>query len=360
MGSSAIVVLASGALWAPQLARVLDATLRYTVDKTTREVLFLPLPVELKHRAKPFIDVTADRFAKALAAILLLVLIKPWGLGLDWRRLSYASLAMTGVWVGIVFVAWREYRRAFRDSIGSRAIAPGAIRTDLADTATIETLVEELSHPDESAVLYSIEMLEALDKRHLVTPLLLQHQSVRVRARTLRALALSRSAAASRWMPTVARMVQDEDVDVRAAALRALAELEHEDAAVLMRRHLSDGEPRVVVTSAIALANSRRPDDVTAAETALRKLIADTRESAATGRAEAATALAHITDLQFRPLLVPLLYDRDLVVVQKAIRSARTMGASDGLFVPGLLSLLGHRALKGHARDALVGYGEEV
>src|SRR5688572_2096029 len=61
MGSSAIVVLASGALWAPQLARVLDATLRYTVDKTTREVLFLPLPVELKHRAKPFIDVTADR-----------------------------------------------------------------------------------------------------------------------------------------------------------------------------------------------------------------------------------------------------------------------------------------------------------
>ena len=105
---------------------MLDATLRYTVDKTTREVLFLPLPIELKHRAKPFIDVTADRFAKALAAILLLVLIKPWGLGLDWRRLSYASLAMTGIWVGIVFVAWREYRRAFRDSIGSRAIAPGS------------------------------------------------------------------------------------------------------------------------------------------------------------------------------------------------------------------------------------------
>ena len=61
------------------------------------------------------------------------MLIKPWGLGLDWRRLSYASLAMTGIWVGIAFVAWREYRRAFRASIGSRAIAPGTIRTDLAD-----------------------------------------------------------------------------------------------------------------------------------------------------------------------------------------------------------------------------------
>jgi ATP:ADP antiporter, AAA family len=360
MGSSAIVVLASGALWAPQLARVLEATLRYTVDKTTREVLFLPLPVELKHRAKPFIDVTADRFAKAIAAVLLLVLIKPWGFGLDWQRLSYASLAMTGVWVGIVFVAWREYRRAFRDSIGSRAIAPGTIRTELADTATIETLVEELSHPDEPAVLYAIEMLEALDKRHLVTPLLLQHQSPRVRARALRALALSRSTAASRWLPTVTRMVQDEDVNVRAAALRALAELEHEDAAVLMRRHLADAEPRVVVTSAITLANSGRPDDVAAAEAALRHLITDVRETAAGGRAEAATALAHIDNPRFRALLVPLLYDRDPAVVQKAIRSARVMGASDGLFIPGLLSLLGHRALKAPARDALVGYGETI
>jgi AAA family ATP:ADP antiporter len=360
MGSSALVVLASGALWAPQLARVMDATLRYTVDKTTREILFLPVPLELKHRAKPFIDVTADRFAKALAAVLLLVLIKPWGFGLDWQRLSYASLAMTGVWVGVVYVAWREYRRAFRDSIGSRAIAPGAIRTELADTATIETLVEELSHPDEPAVLYAIEMLDALDKRHLVTPLLLQHESPRVRARTLRALALSRSPAASRWLPTVSRMVQDEDVNVRAAALRALAELEHEDAAVLMRRHLSDTEPRVVVTSAITLANSGRPDDVVAAEAAMRQLIIDVREAGAAGRAEAATALAHIDDPRFRALLVPLLYDRDPVVVQKAIRSARTMGASDGLFIPGLLSLLGHRALKASAREALVGYGETI
>ena len=35
--------------------------LRYTIDKTSREVLFLPLPADLKYRAKPFIDVTMDR-----------------------------------------------------------------------------------------------------------------------------------------------------------------------------------------------------------------------------------------------------------------------------------------------------------
>ena len=90
-------MLLTGALWAPAVARVLDSSLRYTVDKTTREVLFLPLPPDLKYRAKPFIDVTVDRFAKALGgARCSWSLIKPWGLDLDWRELSYASLALTG------------------------------------------------------------------------------------------------------------------------------------------------------------------------------------------------------------------------------------------------------------------------
>jgi CRP-like cAMP-binding protein/HEAT repeat protein len=57
---------------------------------------------------------------------------------------------------------------------------------------------------------------------------------------------------------------------------------------------------------------------------------------------------------------VPLLNDSDLDVVRKAIKSARELGASDGLFVPALLTLLGHRSLKVQARDALVGYGEEI
>ena len=47
-------------------------------------------------KAKPFVDVTVDRVAKALGALLLLVLIKPWGLHLDWQQLSYASLTVTG------------------------------------------------------------------------------------------------------------------------------------------------------------------------------------------------------------------------------------------------------------------------
>ena len=82
LGASGLLMLTVGALWTAGLARVLDTSLRYTVDKTTREILFLPLPADVKYRAKPFIDVTVDRLSKGAGALLILVLIKDWGLAL--------------------------------------------------------------------------------------------------------------------------------------------------------------------------------------------------------------------------------------------------------------------------------------
>ena len=360
LGSSAVLILLTGAFWAPGVARVLDGSLRYSLDKTTREVLFLPLPPDLKARAKAFVDVTMDRFSKAAGSVILLVLIKPWGLGLNWVQLSYASLAMMVIWMAMALVARREYLASFLKSLDKREIEPATVRINVADPATIETLVEELANPDESAVLYAIEMLETLDKRHLITPLLLHHESARVRARALKSLRALRHEKAERWLPAVRGMLKDEDPDVRAAAVRALADLGDEDVGALLHRHLEDTDPRVVITAAVELADSKTLGDPEAAEKALSRLIGDTRSTAAGGRRDAAGALAHIRNPSFRSLLIPLIYDRDASVARKAIASARAMGASDAIFVPALVSLLGNRLLKDAAREALESYGQDV
>lgn len=358
--ASAALILFTGTLWAVAGARVLGSTLRYTLDKTTREVLFVPLPAELRHRVKPFIDVTMDRFAKAVTAVLLLALIQPWGLGLDWRQLSWATLAITGLWIAVTIRARREHLRSFRASIDSRTITPDAVTTRAGEAAAVETLVEELSDPDPDAVLYAIEMLEALDRPHLVTPLLLRHESRRVRVCALRALASGRSRVAHRWKGVVQRMTRDDDVDVRAAALEALASLARQDAATVMAGHLADPEPRVAVAAAAALARSGREPDAVLAAATFQRLIEDTRDAGAEGRREAARALAGVrTDApRFRTLLATLLHDHRVDVVLEAIRSARALGASDGLFLPGLLSSLAHRSLKHPARETLAAYGE--
>ena len=112
LGSAAVVILLTGAFWAPQVARVLDSTLRYTVDRTSREVLFLPMASELRYRVKPFVDVTMDRFAKGATAVVILVLIQPWGLGFDWRKLSYASIGVMVLWIATALAARRHSPRS--------------------------------------------------------------------------------------------------------------------------------------------------------------------------------------------------------------------------------------------------------
>jgi AAA family ATP:ADP antiporter len=122
LGSTALLILVSAQLWAPMFARVFDKSIRYTVDKTSREILFLPLPSDIKAKAKPFVDVTVDRFGRAANALILLVLIKPWGLNLSWPQISYASLAVMGVWIALALRAKRGYMVAFRRSLDTDSV----------------------------------------------------------------------------------------------------------------------------------------------------------------------------------------------------------------------------------------------
>ena len=267
---------------------------------------------------------------------------------------------MTGVWIFAAIKARQEYLASFRDTIAKQGVQPSEVRLSVADLSTIEALVEELAHPEEQRVLYAIDVLESLDKRHLVTPLLLHHESSAVRARALEALKETRKDISDRWVPTIEKMIGDDSPEVRAAAIATLASIRNEDAAVLARTLINDHDPRIAVTAAVALAGSKDAGDRKAAEATLSSLAADTRETANLIRRDLAAAIRQVGDSRSHDLLIPLLHDSDFRVAEEAMHSVRTLGASDVLFAPTLVSLLGNRRLKSGAREALVGYGQSV
>jgi HEAT repeat protein len=181
-----------------------------------------------------------------------------------------------------------------------------------------------------------------------------------VRVRALQALEAARPELRERWAGTVERLLKDASAEVRAAAVHALAAIRGEGAAELMRRYLDDRDPRVATAAAATLAGSARDEDVAAAEAALERLAADTRETAVEGRRQVAAALGGIGGGRFRQHLVPLMFDPDPAVAREAIWSAGQGGGPEDLLVPPLVSLLRHRSLHDAARDALVGRGEGV
>jgi ATP:ADP antiporter, AAA family len=357
LGSSAAIMLVNAALWAPGLARVMDQSLRYTIDKTTREILYLPLPANMRVTVKPFVDVTVDRLAKGLAAIVLLFLIQPWGMGLSWQKLSYVNIAVTGIWIIIALLAQRGYKQAFRENLRTRAIKPAEVPAAAGDLAVTETLVQELSSPDPQRVLYAMEFLESLDKQHLITPLLLYHESSAVRARALRVMHGAQEEISSRWLPAIHSILTDLDPNVRAEGMSALAGMNNREASDLVRVLMQDKNPRISLTAAMILAGSEHKEDASAAESVLSGLLSDASESAAPVRREFAIALRQAPIPHFRRLLIPLLTDPDPDVAEEALQSARKLGASDFVFVPTLIALLRNRRLKNSSRELLVGFG---
>jgi AAA family ATP:ADP antiporter len=360
LGMSGTLILLLATLWTPAFATIYDRSIRYTVDKTTREVLFLPLPTELRQEIKPFVDVTVDRLSRGFAALLLLVLIQPWGFELRWYQLSFVSLVLAAIWVRMAIVAKREYLASFRRSIERKEVASADVRVDVADLSTIETLIEELASPDEHRVLYAIDILESLDKRNLITPLLLYHESSAVRVRALQALGGVRPDIAQRWLPSIQRMIGDPSPEVRAAAVAAAANIRDEQITQLIRPYLQDKDPRVATTAAVVLARGGSEEDARLAETVLTRLASDSHDTAAGGRRDVAAAIRQLEDPQFRHLLIPLLYDANQEVAEEALRSVAAFGTSDFLFVPTLVSLLRDRRLKSGARDVIVAYGPDV
>ena len=71
MGSAGL--LAFGTLSAAVVLKGCDQTLRYSLDKSTAELLYLPLPARLKIQVKWFIDTVIWRMGDGLSGLTVLI-----------------------------------------------------------------------------------------------------------------------------------------------------------------------------------------------------------------------------------------------------------------------------------------------
>lgn len=340
-------------LAAALILKVSENGLRYSLDQSTRELLFLPVPARIRIKAKAFIDVFVQRGARGLGALLLL----PVTFGLiSVVEAGWITLVLIGVWLGVTVATYREYVRSFRRGLRERTVdAESTINLD--DLASVELLVEALGSPDSRQVLHSLDLLAASGRQRLVPPLLLYHDDATVRRRTLEVM---REDGRQDATPLIERRLGDDDPAVRVEAIRALAVLGGQDACELMLPRLAEADAAVRAAAVACLANLGSREMEAQAASALEEMLGD---ADARARAEAAKALGAIDGAKFESELVELLYDRNPEVVRQAIGAVRQRGAREGynpLYVATLVSLLHRRRLKHDAREALIAFGEQA
>jgi hypothetical protein len=122
-------------LWAAAAAMMLSEGFRFSVDRASVELLYVPIPRTVKDQAKPFVDTVVDRFAGALAGLLWLFLT--WAFRIDQpSHLPYASIVtvvVSLVWLAAIRRSRRGYVDAYR-----RMLAPSGPAPDVQHTRTCE------------------------------------------------------------------------------------------------------------------------------------------------------------------------------------------------------------------------------
>ncbi len=188
-GASGVVV--GGGLVAALLMKGADGALRPSLNRTSTELLFLPIPDRLRSRVKPAIDVIGQRGGQAVASLFILSQL---ALGRGDAVLAFFVIVLCVVWIAAIAELRPHYVEMFRRALREGILEARGGLPEL-DLVSLETLFASLNSRDDDEVVAALELLHAEDRIHLVPALVLYHPAPVV---VLRALELFERGGADR------------------------------------------------------------------------------------------------------------------------------------------------------------------
>lgn len=328
-----------------------DGAFRHSINKVGMELLYLPIPPEIKKKTKAFVDMFVDRFGRGMAGVILLIFYS-W-LGFSVAQISLISIVAVIVWLSLSFVTHREYVNSFRQALARRSIDAELISVSIKDEATIDSLIMSLASSNERQVVYALQLLESVARVNLAPALkpLLRHPSAEIRYHTLH---LIRSQRIKELREDVKTLLNDSDERVQREAVFICAAFHKGDRAALLKKWLQDEKDGLRTATIFYLAEHPALSEELLSLEMIELLVAGDKKC----RRQMAEALGILNDKKYYPYLMQLLHDRELEVRLAAIRSAGLTAARD--FVHILLRHLYDRSTRKAARQALADYGETV
>lgn len=352
-GGSLALLLIPG-LWGGIFVKLGDGGFRHSVHKSATEILFLPVPSDVKRRTKVFLDVTVDNLATGLGAVLVLLLTGP--VGVTYRHLSLLSLGLIAAWVGLTFRVRAAYVDAFRAALRRRSLDIHREAVSVSDASAIRILLRALESPDEQEVLYALDLLETVRNARLTPRLvrLLYHPSEAVRRRVLHTLVAEGDRSV---LPEVKSLLNDASIEVQVETVNYICMYDKLPPMEQIRRLLND--PQNITRAAAAACLIVHHQDAPALSLARQTLEEMLRgERGDQGKMAAAKTLEVIQDASLYSHLVSLLEDRSPAVAIQAIQTAGAVRRPE--CIPSLTRKLEDRRFRGYAVRALAQYGADA
>ena len=340
---SGLGVAVTAGLAAVVALKATDGSLRYSLHRTTAELLVLPFGDEGRRHVKAFVDLIGQRGGQVLASLTILGFV---ALGASPRILALCLVVLAALWCASALSLREPYVAVFR----ARLRAGRSNQIDEfpeLDVSSLETLLGAFESSNDREVMAALSVLERENKTQLVPALLLHHPSEPV---VLQVLGILTRATRKAAVPTIERIAERATPTVRAAAIAALSVLAP-DPERLQERLTAEEAPevRATITVNLLVSGAFRGTERE------RHIIDLLRNGRPTTKIAFAEAVGRRAASDFDRVLIALL-DAPEVEVQRA--SVKAMGeVASPRLLPHLVSALANEATRTDAEHALSNYG---
>gem|GEM_PF-797202 len=362
MLSANAAILAFWGIWSAFAAKAADTTFRYSVERAGREILYIPVPDEIKLKAKNYIDAALEKgVGKISSALILFIVIGVFGVGIE--HVAWVAVGLATIWIFMALRVRKEYIKSLSRSVENRFASLRGAFASLADPATLE-VVRNTMRGDERSVAFALDLLDesgSSEIRPLAGELieLLEHPLPEIRRRSL---VLLRRIPGTGDPAAIRARLLDPEPPVREAAVRALHAWAEEGGERLVRELLGSEHAEIRAAALVCMARGDLDGDTPLPREELLagagdRTDPDLERLGPDERIERALVSAALRPPGAVETLDRLVVDPDPRVAGEALRSAALLG--DAELHPRLVAGLGRRETREAARDALASLGPE-
>ena len=156
LGSTSILL--APVLLSASFAKFSDQTFKFTINSSSLELIWLPVPPEIRRIIKPQVSGTIKSIAEGIGGLVTFLLVKIIAL----PYLSIVSLGSIVIWLFTSFKVKTGYVNQLQTAIAKRQIDFEELNVDVQDAAMVKTIEETLSSNDEIKQLFALEIIEGL------------------------------------------------------------------------------------------------------------------------------------------------------------------------------------------------------
>ncbi|MEX1381787.1 Npt1/Npt2 family nucleotide transporter [Lutibacter sp.] len=352
-------------LWVIIAIKVVDGSLKQSVNKAATELLSIPIPIDIKKKTKTFTDVVVDSIATGLAGFILIFFIN--GLNISSTSISLIIITLISVWIYYIYHLRKEYIISFKDLLEtSHSKKEKAAKKEIPVTSIIETVKKVFENGSESQIIHMLQKtLEAKDDRFFYSiKKLLNHDSTKVRALAIENLYYLKT---ENLCIQIESMIYDKDQQITTDAFRYLLKHYDKDSIEIFDKYLNVNDITIANAALVGLSLELRNNHVSqerfSLENRLRQALVqwqfmNSEEEKMNKMLAIIEAIGNSKSVNFYDILQEQLTSKSLKLQITAILSAaKTL---DQQFIDLIIDHLSGKDTRKTAIDALYSYGVPI